>query len=240
MNAEIIRWLTKKRITAIDVSGALDVVGDLTVATDKLTVAAASGNTAVGGTLAVTGASTLTGAVTTVADLTVGTTLDVTGATTVDDLTVGGLATVAETLDVTGDITAAGGFRQMVGPFTAPGAAGVTAASQTNLDMRYQHNVTAAALSFVATRAGSIVGLSGQLSAAITGAGTTITIAATKNGTEVALTAAFTQAGAETTKTNTAAKDSLTFAAGDILGISYTSTGISNTPALVATLEIES
>jgi hypothetical protein len=142
-------------------------------------------------------------------------------------------------ITTTGDLTAAGGFRQTVGPFTAPGAAGVTAASQTNLDCRYSHPVTAAATSFVAPRAGSIVGISAQLSAAITGAGTTIVCKPTVNGTEVDLAATLTEAGAETEATNTAAKDTHAFAAGDVIGFSYTSTGISNTPALVGSLEIE-
>jgi len=132
------------------------------------------------------------------------------------------------------------GTRQYVGPFTAPGAAGVTAASQSNLDCRYSHIAAATATSFVATRPGSIVGVSAQLSAAITGAGTSIVVSVTKNGTEVACTASLTQAGAETKAYGTAAKGTLTFDAGDVLGISYTSTGISNTPTLVATLEIES
>lgn len=141
----------------------------------------------------------------------------------------------------TGDLAAAGGFRRDVGPFTAPGAAGVTAASQTNLDCRYSHTVTAAAAActYVAKRAGSIVGLSAALDQAITGAGTTIVVSAVKNGTEVALTCTLTQAGAEVAAQATAAKDALTFVAGDKLGISYTSTGISNTPVLVASLEIE-
>lgn len=149
------------------------------------------------------------------------------------------LAELTTNVITTGDLTAAGGFRRTVGPFTAPGIAGVTAASQTNLDHRYEHAVTAAALSWVAPRPGSIVGISGQLSAAITGAGTSIVISATKNGTEVALTASFTQAGAETAASATAAKDALTFIAGDVIGISYTSTAITNTPALVASLEVE-
>jgi hypothetical protein len=179
--------------------------------------------------------------------------LDSSNAVTVSALTIAGTTTVDGDLSSTGnidgtfigtvvsstDLAASGGFRQTVGPFTAPGAAGVTAASQTNLDCRYSHTVTAAALSYVAMRAGSIMGISGQLSAAITGASTTITISATVNGTEVAATAQFTQAGAETTKFAVVAKDTLAFAAGDILGISYTSTGITNTPALVAALEIE-
>lgn len=133
-----------------------------------------------------------------------------------------------------------GKTRAFVGPFTAPGAAGVTAASQTNLDCRYSHIAAAAATSFVATRAGSIVGISAQLSAAITGAGTTIVASVTKNGTEVACTCTLTQAGAEVAASGTATAGTLTFAAGDVIGVSYTSTGISNTPTLVCTIEIES
>lgn len=130
------------------------------------------------------------------------------------------------------------GTRRIVGPFTAPGAAGVTAASQTNLDCRYSHAV-AAASGFVATRAGSIVGLSSQLSAAVAGSGTAITVAVTVNGTEVALTTSHTQAGAEVKAYSTADHGAITFAAGDVIGVSYTSTGISNTPGLIAAVEIE-
>lgn len=52
---DVLRWMFRKRITAVDASGALNSVSDFSVATDKLTVAAASGNTAIAGTLAVTG-----------------------------------------------------------------------------------------------------------------------------------------------------------------------------------------
>ena len=143
--------------------------------------------------------------------------------------------------DYAGEIAAGGGFRRTVGPFTAPGIAGVCAASQTDLDCRYEHTVTAMASSFVAPRSGSIMGLSGQLSAAVTGAGTTITAKVTVNGTEVgaALNCLFTQAGAEATKFATTTKDSVAFAAGDVIGVSYTSTGISNTPALVCSIDLE-
>ena len=92
----------------------------------------------------------------------------------------------------------------------------------------------------MAPRAGSITGLSVAISAAVTGASQDVTVAVTKNGTEVALTADLTQAGAETSATATAARGTITFAAGDIIGVSYTSDTITNTPALVATVEIES
>lgn len=145
----------------------------------------------------------------------------------------------ATTISTEGDLDAAGGFRTVVGPFTAPGAAGVTAAGQTDLDCRYSHTVTAAATSFVATRAGSIVGLSAQIEEAVTGSDQSITVAATVNGTEIALTVALTEAGGETTAQATAAKDALAFVAGDVIGVSYTSDTITNTPALVASLVIE-
>src|SRR5690606_90493 len=125
-------------------------------------------------------------------------------------------------LSITGDLSATGGFRAFVGPFTAPGAAGVLAADQTNLDCRYSHAVSAAATSFVATRAGSIMGLSAQLTAAVTGAGESVTVAVTKNGTEVACTVSLTADGGETSAQTTVAKDTLTFAAGDVIGVSYT------------------
>lgn len=143
-------------------------------------------------------------------------------------------------ITTTGDLAAGGGFRQILGPFTAPGAAGVTAADQTNLDLRYSHTVTALAGGFVATRAGSIMGLSAQISEAVTGADQSITVAVTKNGTEVALTVSLTQAGAEVKAQTTAAKDALTFVAGDVIGVSYTSDTITNTPALIASVEVES
>lgn len=147
----------------------------------------------------------------------------------------------AANISTDGDIDAAGGFRTVVGPFTAPGAAGVTAADQTNLDCRYSHIAAAAASSFVATRAGSIVGISGQLSAAMTdgGGSETLVISATKNGTEVACTATFTVDGGEVVANAVVAKDSLAFAAGDVIGVSYTSGTITNTPTLVASLIIE-
>lgn len=130
---------------------------------------------------------------------------------------------------------------QSIGPFVAPGAAGVTAASQTNLDMRHAHTVTAMAAGYVATRPGSIVGLSAQLSAAMTGSGSEMSVSVTKNGTEVALSVELTTAGAEVKASATEAAGVLSFVAGDVLGVSYTSdASLSNTPALVASLEIAS
>lgn len=151
-----------------------------------------------------------------------------------------GNTTIAGTLAVTGDLTAGGGFRTYH-CFTAPGAAGVLAADQTNLDLRHSHTVTAYASGFVAPRAGSITGLSASLSAAITGSSKTAIVKCTVNGTEVGsgLDLTFTTGGAETTLRATQAKDTTAFAAGDVIGVSYTSTTITNTPALVADIEIE-
>ncbi|MCC6649079.1 MAG: hypothetical protein IT374_26360 [Polyangiaceae bacterium] len=71
----------------------------------------------------------------------------------------------------------------------------------------------ASAPGWVAQRAGSIVGFSAALSAAITGAGLAVAVA----------------------------KDTAlhTFAAGDNIDVVYTSTGISNTPVISAWVEIE-
>lgn len=143
-------------------------------------------------------------------------------------------------ITTTGDLAAAGGFRRAVGPFTAPGAAGVIAASQTNLDMRHSHTVTAVATGWVAPRAGSIMGLTIQLSAAIEGATSSLSVSVTKNGTEVACAVVVTTAGAEVKGATLVAKDTLTFAAQDVIGVSYTSdAALSNTPALVASVEVE-
>lgn len=143
-------------------------------------------------------------------------------------------------LALTVDVAAAGGFRRNV-DFVAPGAAGVLAADQTNLDC--VHIIGVAASGWVAPRAGSIMGLSAQLSAAITTAGAAMTVVAsvTVNGTEVACIVTFTTGGAEVKGYVTKAKDAagLTFAAGDVIGVSYTSTTISNTPAMTASVEVE-
>lgn len=119
-----------------------------------------------------------------------------------------------------------------IGPFSV-----TLAASQTNAALVY--GVSAA--SFVAPRAGKITGFSGQLSAAITGAGTTVTVRVYLNGAaQAALDLSFTQAGAEVTDYVALAKSAgIAVAAGDLIRVVYTSTGISNTPTLVATIEAE-
>lgn len=123
------------------------------------------------------------------------------------------------------------GARCYASPFT-----GTLAADQTDVDLVYG----GMAGGFVATRAGSITGLSAQISAAITGSGTTVTLKVTKNGTEIAGGGvALTEAGAETKGQTTYALGTYAFAAGDVIGVSYTSTTITNTPTVQASVEIE-
>lgn len=138
-----------------------------------------------------------------------------------------------QNIETSGNLRAGGGYRHTVGPFNAQLAASQTGAA-TNFG-----SVSGAA--FVAKRAGLITGLSAQLSAAITGAGTTATVHVTVNGTIAAtLNIQFTQAGAEVVQRVTLARASgIAIVAGDLVRVTYTSTGISNTPTVVATVEIE-
>src|SRR5690606_5853931 len=133
-----------------------------------------------------------------------------------------------------GNLVAGGGHRHTVGPFNA-----TLAASQTATAASFG---SVAGAAFVAKRAGLLTGLSAQLSAAITGAGTTVTVHVTVNGTIVAAAnITFTQAGAEVVQRVALARDAtgIAIAAGDLVRVAYTSTGISNTPTMVATVEIE-
>lgn len=114
----------------------------------------------------------------------------------------------------------------LIGPFTVTLAADQADAAMT-------HGVSTGA--FVAP-AGYIVGLSGYLSAALTGAGTTATVEVDVAGSQVAgLTLPFTEAGAETVLSG-----SLNYgvAAGVVTAdqkvrLIYTSTTITNTPVFV-------
>lgn len=159
------------------------------------------------------------------------------------DVTVGDVDVAAGGVNVpAGDLTALGGFRMLAGPFVAPGAVGVTAADQTDLDCEYAP-IAAAVIDFVATRAGSVMGISAAIDTAITGSGTQITAEITINGTEVVggPVATLTEAGAEVAASAVIAKDvaGAVFAAGDTIGVSYSSTTITNTPKLVVTVELE-
>lgn len=139
---------------------------------------------------------------------------------------------VTGTVTATGDIAAAGGFRQTVGPTYVTLAADQTAAAMT---------LGVSGGAWVAPRAGSVVGLSAMLSAAITGSTKTCTFRVYKNGSllDANLDALFTTGGAETSKNITAAKDAYAFAAGDLLKVVYTTTTITNTPNAVAFLHVE-
>lgn len=132
-----------------------------------------------------------------------------------------------------GDITASGGFLHSVGPFYV-----TTAASQTDAALKLGDT---AGQSWVAPRAGSVMASSAMVDAAVTGAGTSVTVKVFKNGSllNAAFNLAFTQAGAETGAYATAAKDLYTFAAGDKITVTYTSTAISNTPKAVAFVHVE-
>jgi hypothetical protein len=143
------------------------------------------------------------------------------------DMAVGGK------LDVVGDIAAAGGFRQSIGPFYV-----TTAADQAAVGTKFGDTINQ---TWVAPRAGSVTAVSGMIDAAVTGAGKSITARVYKNGAllNAALDLAFTQAGGETTKRAAAAKDAYAFAAGDQLKIVYTTDTITNAPKLVVSLEIE-
>ena len=139
-------------------------------------------------------------------------------------------------LEVSGDIEAAGGYRCILGPFSV-----TTAADESDTPLLYG---AAATHEFVATRAGSVTGLSAQLSAAITHATDgTLDVEVAINGTPIVSgpTVAFTDGGAEVKGQDTAAKDTTghTFVAGDLINVVYTSNTITNTPTLNAYIEIE-
>lgn len=140
--------------------------------------------------------------------------------------------TVTGTVTATGDLAAAGGFRRDVGPW-----AGTTAADQTGTALTFGGKTAP----WVAPRAGSIMGISAGLSAAITGASKTVIVHLNKNGALVnaALNLTFTTGGAETALYATATKDTYTFAAGDKLTITYDSTTITNTPDVAVNVEVE-
>lgn len=128
-----------------------------------------------------------------------------------------------------GDIAAAGGYRRDI-----MYALSAIAASQTNARM----NCGGVALSYVAKRSGSITGLSVQMSSAVTGG--SVVVSVHKNGTLQA-GSSLTLSGSETTERGVFPKDTvgLTFVAGDVLDVRYTSGAIGETPAILAAMEIE-
>lgn len=160
--------------------------------------------------------------------------------TVTDDAAIGGdLAVTGATtcvgLTASGDLAAAGGFRQ-----TLPASTVTLAASQTDAATTFGGLVGAGG--WVAPRAGSLMGISGMLDAAVTGGGFQAQFRVFKNGSLLhasAVLPAFTQAGAEVKRSATFAKDTYTFAAGDHLQVVYTSTAITNTPKAWVSLEVE-
>lgn len=146
---------------------------------------------------------------------------------------VGATAAITGGLTLGGDIAAAGGFRHNCGTFHVTTAASQTGA-RTNLG-------GVANGQYVAPRAGSLTAFSAMLDVAITGAATQIVAKVFKNGTLIDATAilTFTQAGAEVKAFATFTKDAIAFAAGDLIDVRYDSTGITNTPKLWASVEIE-
>ncbi len=143
--------------------------------------------------------------------------------------TAGGLTAAA------GDLAALGGFKHSVGPWTV-----TLAASQTDLGMVYGA-VAAVTAGWVAPSAGSILGISAFLDAAVTGGGTQAAFGVYKNGTIINASAivTFTAAAALAKNHATFAKDLYTFVADDVITIKYTSSGISNTPKAWANVIVE-
>lgn len=126
------------------------------------------------------------------------------------------------------ELAVAGANRQTVGPF-----AETTAASQTNNVVSFG----GAAVGWVANRSGSIAGFSAVVDVAVTGAAFNCRIA--KNGTPIAATQLdFTVSPANTKDYATFDLGTHTFVAGDVLTVVYTSAVTTNTPVLVATIEI--
>ena len=139
---------------------------------------------------------------------------------------------VTGSITATGDLAAAGGFRQ-----TISGWAGTLAASQTTLAVPFCGKTAP----WIAPRAGSVMGVSIGLSAAFTGTTKTVVLHVNKNGSLLSssLNLTLASATADTAKYVVAAKDAHTFAAGDAISLDYTSTDITGTPDYAAALEVE-
>ena len=159
---------------------------------------------------------------------------------TVNAESVTGNMAVGGALTVTGDVAAAGGFRQSVGPFYV-----TMAADQTADGLKFGDTAN---MAWVAPRAGSITAVSAMLDTAVTGSTKTSTVKVYKalaaaptvfSAVNAALDLAFTSGGAELALKATAAKDAYTFAAGDLLKVVYTSNTITSTPKCAASVEVE-
>lgn len=139
-----------------------------------------------------------------------------------------GDVSIAQALAVAGDLTAAGGFRQLVPGFSR--SAGANDAAQ-RLDF------TGVALArFVAVRAGSIVGLSAMAQNGWSAGSATFTVYL--NGSPTALSTIINSAVNRVAAT--AAKDSIAFAAGDEISVWYQTASLAPVPnTLSAAIEIE-
>lgn len=151
----------------------------------------------------------------------------------------GGAVTMGAGLAVTGDITAAGGFRQTVGVFVSEGVASGDNATPANSTSVAIGPMGLAGAAHVAKRAGSITGLGFHLDA--DPAGSAIVVAVTINGAVQAATATTLAAGATRYASATFAKDAVPFAAGDRIALAVrTGSGWTATTAnLAGDVEIE-
>lgn len=123
-------------------------------------------------------------------------------------------------LTVTGDLAAAGGFRQTVQFSVTNVAAGDNASAALSAPVQAQWaGAAAVTVGWVAPRAGSLTALSAALSAAA--AGGDVIVGVYKNGTLLDATTIVTLASAtsDTKARTTFAKDLWTFAAGDVIDV---------------------
>jgi len=148
-----------------------------------------------------------------------------------------GAVTVGTTLGVTGDVSAAGGFRQNIGPWVQENVAANQAAVAIGRGASAGVGKT-----WVAPRAGSLMGLSGFLTTA-GAAGSDMIVSVYKNGALLnALTILTFDFGTTSVKeTATFAKDAHTFAAGDEITVRVTTDGAwtAVTADLTVDLEVE-
>lgn len=204
------------------VTGDFSVLGDVSVG-GGLGVA---GDSNVGGDFNVTGDTFVGGNITSNAEIASTSNANIGG-----DCNVVGDTAIGGDLNVTGTINAAGiSNRSVIGPFI-----GTTSSSMTNSLYPY---ATSAVGTYVATRAGSVVGISVMFSQAILNS--TFTVQVSRNGTVISncLISIAPSDPVTNFRFITFAPGTYTFAAGDLLGLSYTSASVSGTPNAWGTFEI--
>lgn len=124
-------------------------------------------------------------------------------------------------------------YGRPLGPFTA-----TLAASQTGASVGFG----VAGQGWVAPRPGSVTALSAQLSEALTGTGESVTVSVLVDAVKVVtLDLDFTEDGGEVAlaKAGVRGAQGATFAAGAAVSVEYVSGVITNTPTLVATVEVQ-